>query len=330
MNELKSYDLIILGAGPAGLTSGLYGSRAGLKTIVLDPKNPGGQMLLTDDIYNYPGHPDGITGQALADLFVTQALKYGCEVKNKSGSVSLEIGTEQFIVTAREAAYESEAVIVATGCAPRRLGAKGEKKFSGAGVSYCAVCDGNFFEDLDVAVVGGGDSAIEEAAYLSRLCKKVYIVHRRDRFRASEACQCLIRDRSNISVVWDSVVEEFQGDELLESLRLAKVNGSEKWDLKVSGAFIYVGQIPNTAFLPDPIAKDSAGWIITNEKLETSVPGIFAAGDVRKKDVRQVSTAVGDGSTAAISAEKYLMMKRCTVYPGDLATEEQSVVEHVK
>ena len=327
MDDPKAYDIIILGAGPAGLTSGLYGSRAGLKTIVLDPKNPGGQMLLTDDIYNYPGHPDGVTGQALADLFVTQAKKYGCEVKNKAGSLKLELGGEQFVVTAREAAYQSEAVIVATGCAPRRLGSKGEKKFSGAGVSYCAVCDGNFFEDLDVAVVGGGDSAIEEAAYLSRLCKKVYIVHRRDRFRASEACQCLIQGRSNISVVWNSVVEEFQGTDLLENVRLAKVDGSKKWDLKVSGAFIYVGMIPNTAFLPDSVAKDPAGWIITNEKLETSVSGLFAAGDVRKKDVKQVSTAVGDGSTAALTAEKYLMMKRCTVYPGDQPFEEQSVVE---
>ena len=305
-----------------------YGARAGLKTIVLDPKNPGGQMLLTDDIYNYPGHPDGVTGRELADLFVKQAVKYGCEVKNRAGATKLEQSSASFVVTAREAVYRSEALIVATGCAPRRLGAKGEKKFSGAGVSYCAVCDGNFFEDLDVVVVGGGDSAIEEAAYLSRLCKKVYIVHRRDRFRASKACQCRIQDRSNVSVIWDSVVEEFQGDDLLESVRLAKADGSATWDLSVRGAFIYVGQIPNTAFLPDSVVKDSAGWIMASQKLETSVPGIFAAGDVRQKDVRQVSTAVGDGSTAAIAAEKYLMLKRCTVYPGEPLREEPSIVEH--
>ena len=165
---------------------------------------------------------------------------------------------------------------------------------------------------------------------MSRLCKKVHIVHRRNRFRASEACQCLIQDRDNISVVWDSVVEEFQGADLLESVRIASVDGSERWDLKVSGAFIYVGQIPNTVFLPDAVKKDSAGWIMTNEKLETSVPGLFAAGDVRKKEVRQVATAVGDGSTAAIAAEKYLMMKRCAVYPGDQTVEEQPMVGHVK
>lgn len=313
----KTYDLIILGAGPAGLTAGLYGSRAGLKTIVLDPKNPGGQMLLTDDIYNYPGHPDGITGQKLADLFLKQAQKYGCEVLNRAGSVQLAQKDDHFIITARDAAYQSDAVIVATGCSPRRLGAAGEKKFSGAGVSYCAVCDANFFEDLEVVVIGGGDSALEEAAYLSRLCKHVHIIHRRNQFRASDACQCLVRNLKNVSVIWDTVVEKFQGDDLLESVHLSKTDGSKKWNLNVNGAFIYVGQIANTAFLPDSVDIDPAGWIITNEKLETSVRGLYAAGDVRQKDVKQISTAVGDGSQAAITAEKYLMMKRCNAYPGE-------------
>jgi thioredoxin reductase (NADPH) len=325
MSSVESLDLIILGAGPAGLTAGLYGSLAGLKTIILDPKSPGGQMLLTDDIYNYPGYPDGVTGKELADLFVVQACKYGCMVKNRAGTVSLQQRGDQFVVTARKDMYASEAVIVATGCAPRRLGAKGEKQFSGAGVSYCAVCDGNFFEDLDVVVIGGGDSAIEEAAYLSRLCRQVTILHRRDRFRASKACQGLIKNRSNVSVLWDTVVEAFQGDDLLDTVSLAKVDGSQKWDLKASGAFIYVGQIPNTAFLPETIEIDSTGWVITDRRLGTSVPGVYAAGDVRKKEVKQVSTAVGDGSTAAISAEKYLMMKRYKAYPEELPGAQEKL-----
>ena len=319
MTVPKNVDLIILGAGPAGLTAGLYGARAGLKTVVLESKSPGGQMLLTDDIYNYPGHPDGITGQHLANLFLEQAQKYNCEVLNRAGSTTLQQESDRFIVTAGDKVVQSEIAIVATGCSPKRLGARGEKKFSGAGVSYCAVCDGNFFEGLDVAVVGGGDSALEEAAYLSRLCNHVYIIHRRDRFRASDACQCLIRGCKNVSVIWDSVVEKFEGDDLLENIRLASVNGSEKRDLKANGAFIYVGQIPNTSFLSDAVATDPDGWILTNERLETSVPGLFAAGDVRKKEVKQVATAVGDGSQAAITAEKYLMMKRCNAYPGEVA-----------
>jgi thioredoxin reductase (NADPH) len=311
----QTNDLVVLGAGPAGLTAGLYGARAGLKTLVLETKSPGGQILLTDHIFNYPGFPDGITGRELASLFQRQAEKYDCQIATRVGTVSLSsFGATHHISTLKET-YESKTVVIATGGAPRRLNAPGEKKFSGTGISYCAVCDANFFEDLDVIVVGGGDSALEEASYLSRICKHVYVVHRRDTFRGCEASQCLIRDRSNISTYMGTVVKEFQGSEVLESVRLVQADGSREWDLPVSGAFIYVGHIANTSFLPDTIARDAEGWVITDENMNCSVPGIFAAGDVRSKAVKQVSTAVGDGAQAAISAEKYLRMRACQVTP---------------
>jgi thioredoxin reductase (NADPH) len=304
-------DLVVLGAGPAGLTAGLYGARAGLKTAVLETKSPGGQILLTDHIFNYPGFPDGITGRELANLFQRQAERYGCQITTRVGPVSLSSSDGIHRVSTLKETYESKTVIVATGGAPRRLNAPGEKKFSGAGISYCAVCDANFFEGMDVIVVGGGDSALEEAAYLSRICNHVFVIHRRDTFRGSEACQCLIRDRSNISTCMGTVVKKFQGDEVLASVRLAKADASTEWDLEVSGAFIYVGHIPNTSFLPGTIARDAEGWIITDENMKSSVPGIYAAGDVRRKMVKQVSTAVGDGAQAAMAAEKYLLMQSC-------------------
>lgn len=306
-------DLVVLGAGPAGLTAGLYGARAGLKTIVLETKSPGGQILLTDHIFNYPGFPDGITGRELANLFQRQAERYGCQITTRVGPVSLSSSDTIHRVSTLKETYVGKTAIIATGGAPRRLNATGEKKFSGAGISYCAVCDANFFEGLDVIVVGGGDSALEEAAYLSRICNHVVVIHRRDTFRGCEACQCLVRGRSNISTCMGTVVEEFQGDEVLASVRLAKTDGSKEWDLEVSGAFIYVGHIPNTSFLPDTIDRDADGWIITDENMNSSVPGIFAAGDVRRKMVKQVSTAVGDGALAAIAAEKYLLMQSCPV-----------------
>jgi thioredoxin reductase (NADPH) len=304
-------DLVVLGAGPAGLTAGLYGARAGLNTLVLETKSPGGQILLTDHIENYPGFPDGITGRELASLFQRQTEKYGCRIRTRIGAVKLTSSNVTHRLSTPQETYEAKTVVIATGGSPRRLNAPGEKKFSGTGISYCAVCDANFFEDMDVVVVGGGDSALEEAAYLARICRHVFVVHRRDSFRGCEACQCLVRSRSNIDVCMETVVKEFQGGDVLESVRLAKVDGSKEWELPVSGAFIYVGHIPNTAFLPGSIARDADGWVITDENMRSSVPGIFAAGDVRRKAVKQVSTAVGDGALAAMAAEKYLLSLSC-------------------
>lgn len=308
---VETKDVVVIGAGPAGLTAGLYAARAGLKIVVLDTKTPGGQILLTDHIFNYPGFPDGITGRELAHLFQRQAERYGCQITSRVGSLSLTTDQGVHHVATPRDHYEANAVIAATGGSPRRLNAPGEKKFSGSGISYCAVCDGNFFEGMDVIVVGGGDSALVEAAYLSRLCRHVFIVHRREAFRGSDACQCLVRDCCNVSTCMGTIVKEFQGDEVLESVRLAKADGSKEWDLDVGGAFIYVGHIPNTAFLPEAIKKDEDGWIITDENMQSSVPGIFAAGDVRRKMVKQIATAVGDGALAAMAAERYLSMQSC-------------------
>lgn len=313
MVERYHTHVTILGAGPAGLTAGLYSARAKLKTAVLDTKIPGGQMLLTEHILNYPGFPDGVSGHQLTQLFRTQAEQYDCIVKERVGAVSLSFEKNQFHIKAPDIETVSESIIIATGCSPRRLNVPGEKKLSGRGISYCAVCDANFFEDLDVMVVGGGDAALEEAAYLSRICRSVTVVHRRDKFRASEACQCLIRDCRNIKVVMNATVECFQGDDLLEWVRLVSTVSGKRSDLAVSGAFVYVGQIPNSAFLPDAIERDPSGWVITDDCLATSAAGIFAAGDVRRKVGRQVSTAVGDGALSAISAEKFIMMKSCRI-----------------
>ncbi len=309
MHQIR--DLIVLGAGPAGMTAGLYGARAGLRTVVLDTKSPGGQILLTDRILNYPGFPDGISGLELAGLFKRQAEKYGCKIESGVGSLSFPSSNGSHRICTPDHQYESGVVIVATGGSPRRLDAEGESRFLGAGISYCAVCDGNFFEGMNVAVIGGGDSALEEAAYLSRICNHVTVIHRRDTFRANDACRCLIRDRSNVTVLMNTVVKEFQGDDMLKSVRLAGTDGSREWDLEVSGAFIYVGHIPNTSFLPETIRKDQDGWILTDEHMQTSVPGIYAAGDVRSKMGKQVSTAVGEGALAAMAAEKYLLLKSC-------------------
>lgn len=309
---IQSFDLVVLGAGPAGLTAGLYAARAGLKTIVLDKRSPGGQILLTEHIYNYPGFPSGITGRELADLFQEQAEKYGCQVKGRLGSVSLSVSDGVHHISTPPIQYSTRTVIIATGGSPRRLNAPGEKRLSGAGISYCAVCDGNFFEGLDVIVIGGGDSALEEAAYLSRLCNHVTIIHRRDVFRGADACQCLITDCKNVSTCMETVVKEFQGEEVLESVRLSRVDGSREWDLPVNGAFIYVGNTPNTSFVPEEITRDDNGWILTDDSMATSVPGIYAAGDVRHKMGKQISTAVGDGALAAIAAEKYLLSQSCS------------------
>jgi thioredoxin reductase (NADPH) len=308
----EKYDIIILGGGPAGLTAGLYGSRAGLGTLVVESGTPGGQVLLTERIENYPGFPDGITGQSLTNEFMKQAKKWGCEVKsNTGGSTILSIGNGSFIVETKESSFRGSSAIIATGCEPSRLKVSGEEKFLNSGVSYCAVCDGSFFEDLDVVVVGGGDAALEEALYLAKLCRNVYIVHRRARFRGTECLQKIVCSHPKITLLMNSVVDAFEGSDILELVRLRNVATNECSMLAVNGAFIYVGQKPRSTNLPREVACDENGYIITNENMETSVPGIFAAGDVRKKMIRQIATAVGDGAVAALNAEKYIVLSQC-------------------
>jgi len=300
------YDLIIVGGGAAGLTAGLYGVRAKLKTILLE-KLPltGGQIVYSEKVENYPGFPEGITGSELTLLMETQARNFGLELKTAE-VINLKDEGEIKRILSNEGEYLSRTVIIATGASPRRLGVEGEDRLIGKGISFCATCDGFFFKDQEVMVVGGGDTALVEALHLTRHAKKVYIVHRRNALRATKVFQERAFKNDKIEFIWDTIVEKISGESSVEKVTLKNIKTGETWEKKISGLFIFVGIQPNTQFLSGMVALDEQGFIITNENLETSVPGIFAAGDVRKKLLRQLSTAVGDGATAAFAAEKYL------------------------
>ena len=299
------FDVIIVGAGPAGLTSGIYAARAGYKTLILEAGVLGGQAGTTETIENYPGFPQGVSGSELMIKFYEQAVNFGVQVEYKHVS-SLELEGKVKKVITDDEVYEAKAVIIASGARPRLLGVPGEDKFRGKGVSYCATCDGFFFKDQDVAVVGGGDTAIEEAMYLAKICRQVTVIHRRDRLRATRILQERAFKNEKIQFVWDSVVEEILGKEKAEELVLRNVITQEQKILKVNGVFIFVGYIPNTDFLPESLQKDEQGYVLTDEELKTNLPGVFAVGDVRQKRLRQVATAVGDGASVIVPLEKYL------------------------
>ena len=310
---MDRYDAIILGGGPAGLSAGLYGSRAGLKSIVIEAGIPGGQVLLTDRVENYPGFPEGTTGQNLIECFLKQTRKWGCEVRSGCGKSKLNNITPPFVVETEKGTFSGSTVIIATGCEPRRLGVKGENELINAGVSYCAICDGSFFEGLDVVVIGGGDSALEEALYLAKICRCVNVIHRRDQFRGAECLQRLVKENQKIKTIVSSVVDAFEGNGMLESVRIRCLKTNTCSSLPASGAFIYVGQLPRSDHLPPEITLDLNGFIVAGDNMETSVPGIFAAGDVRTKRVRQIATAVNDGVVAVLAAEKHLLMSQCII-----------------
>jgi thioredoxin reductase (NADPH) len=298
--------LIIIGGGPAGLTAGLYASRAHLKTILLEAMIPSGQAYMAERIENYPGFPDGISGRELIERFAQQATKFGLEIQqfSKVGSVALE--GDKKVVTAGEKKLSASALIIATGAQANRLGIPGEEEFTGKGVSYCATCDGAFFQDQDVAVVGGGDTALEDALYLSRLVHKVFVIHRRDQLRAQKVLQDRAMNNPTIEIIWDTVPKEIKGEGSEKTFLLENVKDATERELAVSGVFIAVGQSPNTDFIRGVVELDDKGYIITDHNCATSVPGIFAAGDVRQKGLRQISTAVGDGALAVAAVEKYI------------------------
>lgn len=302
----EKYDLIIIGGGAAGLTAGIYGVRSKLKTLLLE-KLPlmGGQIVYSEKVENYPGFPEGISGVDLTALMEAQARGLGLEIK--TGEV-IEVNDDGDIkrVLCDEEQYLCRAIIIATGASPNRLGVAEEERFIGKGISFCGTCDGFFFKDLEVIVVGGGDTAIDEALYLTRYVKKVYIVHRRNALRATKISQERAFKNDKIEFIWDTVVAKVEGDKSVEKVILKNVKTGTAWEKPISGIFVFVGIKPNTAFLHETVVLDEQGFIVTNEALETSVPGIFAAGDVRKKILRQLSTAVGDGATAAFAVEKYL------------------------
>lgn len=300
----KIYDLIIVGAGPAGMTSSIYASRANMSVLMLERKYPGGQMLSTEEIENYTGY-EMVTGPELSEKMFEHSKKFGTEfafgnitkVEEKDGLKYLTAGNDVHV---------AKSVIIATGSEHKTLDIPGEEQFSGKGVSYCAVCDGAFFRNKEVVVIGGGDSAVEEALYLSNLVSKVTIVHRRDELRAQKILQERAFAKENIHFIWDSVPVEIKGERLVKSVEIRNVKTGEESSIPTNGVFIYVGMLPQTDDFKDLGITNEAGYIPTNERLETSVPGIFAAGDVREKEIRQVITAASDGAIAAQSAYSYV------------------------
>ncbi|MGI6284219.1 thioredoxin-disulfide reductase [Neomoorella humiferrea] len=299
------HDLLIIGGGPAGLTAALYGARGGLDTVVLEMGAPGGQAGLTDRIENYPGFPEGITGLELAMKFAEQAQRFGAKLETATVQGVDFTGPIKKVLSS-SGTFEARAVIIASGAHPRPLGVPGEEEFRGRGVSYCATCDGAFFRDKKVAVIGGGDSAVEEALFLTRFASQVTIIHRRDTLRAAKILQERARDNPKISFAWNTVVTRIKGGEKVEGLELKDVGSGAVREEAFDGVFIFIGLEPNTSFLQGVVTLDAQGYIVTREDLATSVPGVFAAGDVRVKEFRQVSTAVGDGAVAAMAAEHYL------------------------
>lgn len=305
--EKQKYDLVIIGGGPAGLTAGIYASRARLDTILVEKITPGGQALVTDWIENYPGFPGGISGPDLVMNMVDQAKKFDLKIDSAEVQSVDFSGPVKKIILDGGRIIESKAVIIASGASPRKLGVPGEDRFYGKGISFCGTCDGPFFRNKEVVAVGGGDTAVQESIFLTKFVKKVYLVHRRDKLRAAKILQERAFANDKISFVWDSVVTSFNGGLTdLESTTIKNVKTGEVSDLKIDGAFVWVGILPNTSFLGNSVEMDEYGFIKVNDKMETSVPGVFAAGDVRITPLRQVATAVGDSAIAAMSAEHYI------------------------
>ena len=300
------YDLIIIGSGPAGLSAAVYGKRAGLNLLVIE-ENPmsGGQVLNTDAVDNYLGMP-GIGGFDMGMKFKEHADAAGAEYKTASVTSIRDEGPVKVVVTADGTSYEAKALILATGAEHAALGVPGEEAYKGKGVSYCATCDGAFFRKKDVAVVGGGDVAVEDAIYLARLCSKVYLIHRRDSLRAAKGLQDKLMACDNVEILWSRTVQDIYGSNLVEGVKLSHVTDQTQEDLSVEGVFIAVGMHPNTEAFRDVVACDEQGYVMAGEDCVTKTPGIFAAGDIRTKQVRQIVTAVADGACAVASVERYL------------------------
>ena len=310
MSEL--YDVIILGGGPAGLAAGLYAGRSRLKTLILEKGAPGGQIALSADVANYPGQMlEGETGITLANRMAAQCDAFGVERKTDTIR-AVDLAGEVKCVTGGRGEYRSRTVIIATGASPRPIGCENEKEFIGKGISYCATCDGAFFRGLDIYVAGGGDSAVEEALYLTRFGRKVTIIHRRDTLRAAKSIQERAFANEKIDFLWDSVVERAEGTDLLDTLVIRNVKTGELTTVKAPaadgllGLFGFIGHTPNTDLFQGQLDLQD-GYIPTDEDMRTNLPGVFAAGDVRVKSLRQVVTAAADGAIAAVQTEKYLM-----------------------
>lgn len=307
------YDVVIIGAGPAGLSAGLYAARARLSTLIIEKEAAGGQIATTDEVANYPGSIEHATGPSLVARMVEQAEEFGAK-RVTDTILSVDFSQDVKVLKGEKQEYQAKTIIIATGAVPKHIGCPGEKELTGRGISYCATCDGAFFEDLEVFVVGGGDSAVEEAMYLTKFARKVTIVHRRDALRAAKSIQEKALKNEKIEYLWDSVITEVRGEGLLESIVVKNVKTNEETEIFADeedgtfGVFVFVGYDPATKLFEGIINMDG-GYIITDDNMKTNIPGVFAAGDNRVKSLRQVVTATADGAIAATQAEKYIEEK---------------------
>ncbi|MCP4352041.1 MAG: thioredoxin-disulfide reductase [Desulfobacterales bacterium] len=301
----SDYDLVIIGGGPAGLTAGIYAARARLNVVLIEKFAPGGQALVTDLVENYPGFPEGIGGAELVMKMADQAKRFDLNIEN-SEVVSLDLSNPIKEVRLHNKTITTHTIIIASGASPRKLGIPGEDRFYGKGISTCATCDGPFFRDKIVAAVGGGDTAVQESVFLTKFAKKVCLIHRRDELRATGILRERALENDKIEFMWDSVVTGVDGLTNVEKVSIKNVKTSEAKDIQVNGLFIWVGILPNTDFLNNSVKQDDSGFIVADSNMETSVPGVYAAGDVRNTPLRQIATAVGDAAIAAFSAEHYI------------------------
>ena len=302
---MEPYDVVIIGAGPAGLAAAVYTGRSRLNTFVLEKGMPGGQILMTDFVENYPGFPEGVVPFELMEKFRKQAEKFGAKIETDEGKEIKKEGNLWHVVGAR-GEYPARAVIIATGSNYRRLGLPSEAKLIGRGVSYCAICDGAFFKDKDIAVVGGGDNALTEALFLTKFCRSLKLIHRRDQFRGVKILQERIFANEKIEVLWDSVVEEVTGEERIESITVKNVKDNSTSTVKIDGLFVSIGMDPNTGFVKDLLDLNEWGEVKVKKNMETSQPGIFAAGDATDACPEQMATAVGTAVSAALAVDEFL------------------------
>lgn len=305
IRQEKIFDLLVLGAGPAGLTASIYASRSRLSVLVIEQMLSGGQIATTEKIENYPGFPEGVGGLELGQLLEEQARNFGAEMVLATVEKVILKGDIKEVHTT-DGTFFGRTLLIATGTRSRPLGVPGENELKGRGVSYCVTCDGSFFKDKNVMVVGGGDSALEESLVMTKFANKIYVVHRRNELRAIRILQDRVQKNPKIEVIYSTVVKKINGKDRVKSVTLHNFEQDKTWDVDVDGIFLYVGLVPNVDFLNGDLERNEQGYLVTNDSMETTVSGVFAAGDIREKGLRQVVTAVADGAIAAISAAKYV------------------------
>lgn len=311
---MEGRDLIIIGSGPAALTAAIYAGRARLSPLLISGRDVGGQMALTERVENYPGFPDGISGFELVQLMQRQAERFGAEIVMDEAA-EVDLSARPFAVKTHGAEYQSSALIIATGTSARVLGVPGEAELAGRGVSFCATCDGYFYRDQRVVVVGGGDAAVKEAVFLTKFASEVYIVHRRDRLRAEKIVQEMAESSEKIRFIWDTAVTEIMGDGGVSGVGLKNLKTGDESTLETDGVFIFVGKVPNTDLFKGQLELDESGYIMTDEHQRTSVEGVFAAGDVQERVAWQIATAVGSGARAAMQVEEFIAQLEGRAHP---------------